>query len=341
MNSLFFGRVGIQFFADGAEAPAESTPVSAGEPSITGGTPDGGDAFLEGLTGADDAAEDTPADEPEGGAQAAPDGRQDQPAGEPSAAAGTQDGSEGLPRDQPVGAQTGGPEQTVQAEIGGRAVHLPVQALQALSSALGMDAAALLQRGAAYNAGQTREAQILNDYAAAAGMDLPAYLSFLEGERDEQLIRREMENIRGRYPEGTPDAALHDIAKSTVERQRAQQAEAARQQQAAAQQMMRRATLDVRMREQNQQLGAFLKDHPEIRGSKDVPQAVWDLVRARGMTVPAAYAIYERDQARSESADLREQLKIANKQNNNRATSAGSQQGGGDNGDPFLQGLFG
>ena len=340
MSSLFFARVGIQFFADGAQgAPAEGTP--AGEPAAAGGAQDG-DAFLEGLTGAADGPEDTP-EAPEDDRQTAPDDRQDQPAGEPAAAAGTQEGgSEGLPRDQPAGESPAQDlVQTVQAEIGGSMVQLPAQALQALSDALGMDAAALLQRGAAREAGATREAQILSDYATAAGMELPAYLNFLEHERDEQLIRREMENIRGRYPEGTPDAALHDIAKSSIAQQRAQQAETARQRQDEARQMMQRATLDVRMREQNRQLGAFLKDHPEIRGSKDVPQAVWELVRARGMTVPAAYAIYERDQARSESAELREQLKIANKQNNNRATSAGSQQGGGDQGDPFLQGLFG
>ena len=220
------------------------------------------------------------------------------------------------------------PPETV--DVGG--ARVPADALRAVSQTLGQDAGELIRRGMEYDAKAGRELSILNDFAAMAGMDLTQYLGYLEQARDEQELSTEMEKIRGRYPEGTPDEALRDIAKNMVlsRRAQAQQARQAAERQAAA--MQRQAAESARDGAMRREIEDFRRQHPEIKGSADVPQAVWDAINASGGTLGlnAAYTAYERDQAKAEAEKLRGQLAAAQKMGANRAASTGSMEGAGE-----------
>lgn len=305
----FRKRLGLQFFADGAEgeaAPAEDAALDSVFTSTL---------LEEGL-------EDAP-EEP-GEEQPAPEEEETpmQPAQTPE----TQEEQE--PEEDRE-------ENYVAAEVGGQQVQLPLAAVQALSDALGADCMTLLQRGAAYDAKAGRELAILDDYARAAGMDREAYLGFLERTRDEQQVKAEMDALRTQYPEGTPDAALRDLAQAAVTQrqaseraQRAMQEMQARQlqaQQAQAAQAQKQAAL-------RQEIEQFRAAHPGIQTSADVPEEVWDRIQQAdgALSLTAAYAMYERDQARQEAEQAREQMKAMQKNEENRASSPGSMAGAAD-----------
>lgn len=222
------------------------------------------------------------------------------------------------------------PPQAATVDVGG--ARVPADALRQVSQTLGQDAGELIRRGMEYDAKAGRELSILNDFAAMAGMELPEYLTYLEQARDEQAVSAEMEKIRGRYPEGTPDEALRDIAKNMVllRREQAQQARQAAEQQAAA--MQRQAAESERDGAMRREIESFRAAHPEIKGSADVPQEVWDAINASGGTLGlnAAFTAYERDQAKAEAEQLREQLAAAQKNQANRAQSMGSMEGAGE-----------
>ncbi len=220
------------------------------------------------------------------------------------------------------------PPETV--DVGG--IGVPADALRAVSQTLGQDAAELIRRGMAYDSKAGRELSILNDFAAMAGMDLTQYLGYLEQARDEQELSAEMEKIRGRYPDGTPDEALHDIAKNMVLSRRAQAQQARQAQERQAAEMQRQAAESERDGAMRREIEDFRRQHPEIKGSADVPQAVWDAINASGGTLGlnAAYTAYERDQAKAEAEKLRGQLAAAQKMGANRAASTGSMEGAGE-----------
>ena len=224
----------------------------------------------------------------------------------------------------------GQPPEAATADVGG--IGVPADALRALSGALHQDAGELIRRGMAYDAQAARGLSLLNGFAAMAGMDLPGYLGYLEQARDEQELTAEMDKIRGRYPEGTPDEALRDIAKNAVASRRAQQEQARQEQARQAAEMQRQAAESARDGGMRQEIESFRAAHPEIKGSADVPQEVWDAINASGgkLGLNAAYTAYERDQAKAEAEKLREELAAAQKNNANRAASTGSMEGAGE-----------
>lgn len=230
-----------------------------------------------------------------------------------------------------AGTQEGNnPPEVATVDVGG--ARVPADALRLVSQTLGQDAGELIRRGMAYDSKAGRELSILNDFAAMAGMDLTQYLGYLEQARDEQELSTEMEKIRGRYPEGTPDEALRDIAKNMVLSRRAQAQQARQAQERQAAEMQRQAAESARDGAMRREIEDFRRQHPEIKGSADVPQAVWDAINASGGTLGlnAAYTAYERDQAKAEAEKLRGQLAAAQKNNANRAASTGSMEGAGE-----------
>lgn len=299
---------------------------------MNAGTGDGGlDAVFEAaLLGEEEPQEDAELnEEPENGKDTT---------GSNPARAGTQEGNNPPEGEPGAGGGEGGgeppegnnPPQAATVDVGG--ARVPADALRLVSQTLGQDAGELIRRGMEYDAKAGRELSILNDFAAMAGMELPEYLTYLEQARDEQAVSAEMEKIRGRYPEGTPDEALRDIAKNMVlsRRAQAQQARQAAEQQAAA--MQRQAAESERDGAMRREIESFRAAHPEIKGSADVPQEVWDAINASGGTLGlnAAFTAYERDQAKAEAEKLREQLAAAQKNQANRAQSMGSMEGAGE-----------
>lgn len=299
---------------------------------MNAGAGDGGlDAVFEAaLLGEEEPQEDAELnEEPENGKDTT---------GSNPARAGTQEGNNPPEGEPGAGGGEGGgeppegnnPPQAATVDVGG--ARVPADALRLVSQTLGQDAGELIRRGMEYDAKAGRELSILNDFAAMAGMELPEYLTYLEQARDEQAVSAEMEKIRGRYPEGTPDEALRDIAKNMVlsRRAQAQQARQAAEQQAAA--MQRQAAESERDGAMRREIESFRAAHPEIKGSADVPQEVWDAINASGGTLGlnAAFTAYERDQAKAEAEKLREQLAAAQKNQANRAQSMGSMEGAGE-----------
>lgn len=285
-------------------------------------------AFEAALLGGEEPQEDAELDEEPGNPQENEPGAEPEnpPEGEPGEEGGAGGGEPPNNPQEPEGdkpPEGNKPPEVATVDVGG--ARVPADALRAVSQTLGRDAGELIRRGMAYDSKAGRELSILNDFAAMAGMDLTQYLGYLEQARDEQELSTEMEKIRGRYPEGTPDEALRDIAKNMVlsRRAQAQQARQAQERQAAE------SERDGAMR---REIEDFRRQHPEIKGSADVPQAVWDAINASGGTLGlnAAYTAYERDQAKAEAEKLRGQLAAAQKMGANRAASTGSMEGAGE-----------
>lgn len=319
--NAFRSMLGLQFFAE-----------DAGE---TAAAVDALDAFAEDFESAlldDEAAEsdedggvvgegETPGDAPDGEGGAGGGEAEDNPPQEGGETAPHAEASQEAPL-------------MIPADVGGQTFNLPADAVQALSAALGVDVRDLLRKGADYDHKAGRELGLLSDYARAAGMELPQYLDFLEQNRDEQAIQSEIEAIRGRYPEGTPDQALRDIAANTVANRRAQERQARADAEQQRTEMQQQAAGQQRQQAIMQDIGFFRQQYPEIKSSADVPQEVWDKVNS-GMSLTAAYAVYERDQARAEVTETRKQMQALQKNSANRTASPGAMSGAGDD-DSFM-----
>ena len=314
-------KINLQFFAE--DTGAEDSVMEAFGAGLLSDDDDFEGFGETGEMGAEDVPQE-PEEEtaPEGGGDAeggAGGETQETPAEEPAAGGAETEATGGM---------------TV--EVGG--VMVPAEAMQALSGALGQDASELIRRGMAYEQKGARELAILEDYARSRGMNMSQFLDELEQQRDEYLISEEIESIRGRFPEGTPDEALHEIASNAVQTRRAQERAAQAMQQHAAAQRQEQA----RVQSIRDEISRFKAAHPEFPTAADVPQPVWDAIEASGgkIGLDTAFAMYERDQAKAENESLREQLQAEKKNNQNRAQSTGSQMGAGDAADPFLAGLF-
>ena len=174
-------------------------------------------AFEAALLGGEEPQEDAELDEEPGNPQENEPGAEPEnpPEGEPGEEGGAGGGEPPNNPQEPEGdkpPEGNKPPEVATVDVGG--ARVPADALRAVSQTLGRDAGELIRRGMAYDSKAGRELSILNDFAAMAGMDLTQYLGYLEQARDEQELSTEMEKIRGRYPEGTPDEALRDIAKN-------------------------------------------------------------------------------------------------------------------------------
>lgn len=290
------------------------------------------DAFLDGLMDDDEAmqiqAPEEPAEE-----EAELDGETEEE---------TEEGAE-AENEEPED-ESGEEEQAARGYVtlnfGAGAVNVPADAVIAFSQALGQDVTGVIQKGLAYDSKNNREIGILERYAKSARVSLDEYVDFLEKGAEKQEVQMEVNRLRGQYPEDTPDEALEDIAKNVIAQRREAETRQQQEQQTAMQAQVSQQMAQMRAGEIQQGVAAFMQQHPEIRSSADVPQEVWEIMNAPGMTLAAAWERWQAQQAQAEAEQLRQQLEIERKNKQNRQQSAGSQQGGGDSHDAFLEGLF-
>lgn len=312
--------IGIQFFAEG------------GDGGDTGADMDGdfGTDFEAGLLGDGLENQQTAGQDPgEGGADGLenqqPEGQQEQP----------EDKQEGG-QEPPAEARQEQPPQLVPMTFNGQQIMLPQEAVQQLRGALGTDPVALLQKGMNYDHKAERELRVLDQYAAASGMTRAQYLAQLEQAQQQQELAAELEKARSEFPEGTPDAALQEIARNRVAAKRAAEQQQRAQQQAAVQQVQQRAEQAVQEARRKAEQNAWA-EYGRIAGigiNDEVPARVLELVQKEGMTPIAAHWRYQAEQAQ-------QQNEINKKDQQNRQQSAGSLKGAGDTVDDFLAGLFG
>lgn len=241
-----------------------------------------------------------------------PDGQQEQPEN-------NQEGGQ----EPPAEAQQEQPPQLVPMTFNGQQIMLPAEAVQQLRGALGRNPIELLEKGMNYDHKAERELRLLDQYASAAGQTRAQYLEQLEQAQRQAELAAEVDKARSEFPEGTPDAALTEIAKSRVAAKRA--AEQQQRAQQAVQEARRKA--EIKGWDDYEKLAGVHK--PE-----DIPPRVVELVQKEGMTPVAAHWRYQAEQAQ-------QQNEINKKDQQNRQQSAGSLTGAGDTADDFLAGLFG
>lgn len=265
------------------------------------------------------------------------DGLEDQQTAEQNPGEGGADGLENQQpegqQEQPENNQPGGqeppeearqeqPPQLVPMTFNGQQIMLPQEAVQQLRGALGTDPVALLQKGMNYDHKAERELRVLDQYAAASGMTRAQYLAQLEQAQQQQELAAELEKARSEFPEGTPDAALQEIAKSRVASKRAAEQQQRAQQQAAVQQVQQRAQQAVQEARRKAEIKGW-DDYEKLAGvhkPEDIPPRVVELVQKEGMTPTAAHWRYQAEQAQ-------QQNEIHKKDQQNRQQSAGSLTG--------------
>ena len=316
-GSEFRKGIGLQFFAEDGAA------------SDTSADTDGfnGDAFLAALdgetepenqrNGTDDAGEETEG-EPENQRNADTEDESDEQ---------TPEEGEQTPQEPAV--------QTVPFKYNGNEILLPAEAVNALQSALGANPVELLQKGMNYDAKGAREFRLLDQYASAAGLNRAQYLEQLEQAQNAQMLASEIDKCREQFPD-TPDEALQEIAQGRLaSRRAAEQQEQLRRQQELTEMQQR---IDRTMQETRKQAEIKAWDEYEgvadVHSPEDIPPRVMELVQG-GMTPIAAHWQYQAELAQ-------QQVRIEQKNNNNRQTSPGSMTGNeGDVKDPFLRGFLG
>ena len=143
------------------------------------------DAFLDGLMGDDEAMQ------------------VQQP--EESAAEGGENGEAEADSEEDADADKPPEIQYVTLNFGGNPVNVPADAVSAFSQALGQDVAGVIQKGLAYDSKNAREIGILERYAKSSGLSLGEYVNLLEREAENQEVQNEMDRLRARFPEDTPD----------------------------------------------------------------------------------------------------------------------------------------
>lgn len=316
-TSEFRHWIGLQFFAEG------------GDGADTGADMDGdfGSDFEAALSGdgledQQPAAQDTDEGAADGLEDQQPEGQQEEPENK-----GAEDSQ------QPPPAQQERPP--VPLTYNGQQILLPGEAVEALRGALGIDPVGLIQKGMNYDHKAARELRLLDQYAAASGMTRQQYIGKLEAAQRQQELAAEVEKCRGEFPEGTPDAALTEIAKNRIASRQAAERQQAMQRQSELQQVQQRAQQAVnqaRQQEARRGWDAF-EQLTGIHEAKDVPARVLELVRTGASPVAAWW------QHQSEQKDTQLQIKAQNQKN--KAASAGSMAGGADESDEFLSGLFG
>lgn len=254
-----------------------------------------------------------------------PDGQQEQPEN-------NQEGGQ----EPPAEAQQEQPPQLVPMTFNGQQIMLPAEAVQQLRGALGRNPIELLEKGMNYDHKAERELRVLDQYAEASGMTRAQYLAQLEQAQRQAELAAEVDKARSEFPEGTPDAALTEIAKSRVAAKRAAEQQQRAQQQAAVQQVQQRAQQAVQEARRKAEIAEWdrYEQMAGVHKPEDIPPRVVELVQKEGMTPTAAHWRYQAEQAQ-------QQNQINKKDQQNRQQSAGSLTGAGDTADDFLAGLFG
>lgn len=311
-------KIGLQFFAEAAaEADGAGDDGMAVDGFLTGFLED--DSFEEGMDG------DTPITaEPEAGTDSPTAQQEDETPPQESQA-------EPQESQQPPQAA----QEMVSVAIGNTSIGLPKSAVDALSNALGGNAAEVIRRGLDYDNKGARETALLTRLAEVSGKDLPTFMQEAEQQMIQMQVEREMQNVRAQLPEGTPDEAIRMIAQKNVEdanNRRAFQQYQQRQAQAQQAARARQQAVDSKVqpwRDYIQQFG--------ITRMEDIPKEVLAYAN-EGMNPIAAHYRYEAEQAQ---AQMRQMQAATKKNEQNRQSAVGSMVSSGDDeADAFLSGLL-
>ena len=312
-------KIGLQFFA---EAAAEAD--GAGDDGMAV------DGFLEGFLEDEDSFEegmdsDTPITaEPEAGTDSPTAQQEDEITPQESQ-------SEPQQVQQPPQAA----QEMVSVAIGNTSIGLPKSAVDALSNALGGNAAEVIRRGLEYDNKNTREMALLTRLAEVSGKDLSTFMQEAEQQMIQMQVEREMQNVRAELQEGTPDEAIRIIAQKRVEDANNRRAfQQFQQRQAQAQQAARARQQAVNdkvqpWRDYLQQFG--------ITRMEDIPKEVLAFAD-QGMNPIAAHYRFQAEQAQ---AQMRQMQAATKKNEQNRQSAVGSMGSSGDDeADAFLSGLL-
>ena len=312
-------KIGLQFFA---EAAAEAD--GAGDDGMAV------DGFLEGFLEDDDSFEegmdsDTPITaEPEAGTDSPTAQQEDET---------TPQESQNEP--QQVQQPPQAAQELVSVAVGNMSIGLPKSAVDALSNALGGNAAEVIRRGLEYDNKNTREMALLTRLAEVSGKDLSTFMQEAEQQMIQMQVEREMQNVRAELQEGTPDEAIRIIAQKRVEDANNRRAfQQFQQRQAQAQQAARARQQAVNdkvqpWRDYIQQFG--------ITRMEDIPKEVLAFAD-QGMNPIAAHYRFQAEQAQ---AQMRQMQAATKKNEQNRQSAVGSMVSSGDDeADAFLSGLL-
>lgn len=305
-------KIGLQFFAEAAaEADGAGDDGMAVDGFLTGFLEDE-DSFEEGMDG------DAPVTaEPESGTDSPTARQEDETAPQES-------------QQPPQAAQ-----EMVSVAIGNTSIGLPKSAVDALSNALGGNAAEVIRRGLDYDNKGARETALLTRLAEVSGKDLPTFMQEAEQQMTQMQVEREMQNVRAQLPEGTPDEAIRMIAQKNVEDANNRRAfQQYQQRQAQAQQAAR-----ARQQAVDDKIAPWrrYRDQFGVKSMDDIPKEVLAYAD-QGMDPIAAHYRYEAEQAQ---AQMRQMQAATKKNEQNRQSAVGSMGSSGDDeADAFLSGLL-
>lgn len=311
-------KIGLQFFA---EAAAEAD--GAGDDGMAV------DGFLEGFLEDEDSFEEgMDGDAP---ITAEPEAGTDSPTAQQEDETPPQESQTEPHEVQPPQAA----QELVSVTVGNTSIGLPKSAVDALSNALGGNAAEILRRGLDYDNKGARETALLTRLAEVSGKDLSTFMQEAEQQMTQMQVEREMQNVRAQLPEGTPDEAIRMIAQKNVEDANNRRAfEQFQQRQAQAQQAARarQQAADSKVqpwRDYIQQFG--------ITRMEDIPKEVLAYAN-EGMNPIAAHYRFQAEQAQ---AQMRQMQAATKKNEQNRQSAVGSMVSSGDDeADAFLSGLL-
>lgn len=308
-------KIGLQFFA---EAAAEAD--GAGDDGMAV------DGFLEGFLEDEDSFEegmdsDTPITaEPEAGT--------DSPTAQQEDETTPQESQNEPPQvQQPPQAV----QELVSVAVGNTSIGLPKSAVDALSNALGGNAAEVIRRGLEYDNKNTREMALLTRLAEVSGKDLSTFMQEAEQQMIQMQVEREMQNVRAELQEGTPDEAIRIIAQKRVEdanNRRAFQQFQQRQAQAQQAARARHQAVNDKVQPWRDYINQF-----GVKSMEDIPKEVLAYAN-EGMNPIAAHYRYEAEQAQ---AQMRQMQAATKKNEQNRQSAVGSMvSSGGDEKDDFI-----
>lgn len=312
--------IGLQFFAEGEGGGTEGAGMDG----------DFEDDFAAGLMDGDlENQQDDAQPQGEGGAE----GLENQQAGGREDEPGQNEGGE--PPQQGEQQPQEEPPKFVPLTYNGKQIMLPEAAVQQVRDALGMDPIQLLQKGMNYDQKAARELHLLDQYAAASGLNRQQFISQLEQAQRQKELQDELQKVRNEFPE-TPDTALMEIAKNRMASRQAARRQEQMQRQQTLQALRTRAQQAVQKARQNAQNAEWHRYEKEagIHKPEDIPPRVWELTQ-QGMRPMEAHYRYQAEQAQAAQ-------RAQQKDKQNRSASMGSMSGAGDpGGDDFLSGLFG
>lgn len=309
-------RIGLQFFADGADAAPDMQTTSE---DFSTGTDDAD--FLSGLLDDEPEAE-VPDDELTGNPQT------ENPEEEPEPQE-----TEDIPTEESPENREHAPDiSPVIAKFGGKDIPLDRAAAESTAAALGMDVDTFIstvQKGMNYDLlPESQAISLLDQYAADSGMNRAEYIAYLAQNRQQSVYNRELDAVRQQYPDIAEDAAL-ELAQVRMEARQRETQSAQEQQRQLLEMQQQKAAEDA----QKPWL-SYIREHPEIKSEADIPPAVIEGVKS-GLTPIEAHLKMELEALKSKQS-------VQKKNTENKNKTPGSLKGVGDiDEDAFLAGLFG